>query len=378
MMTAVTRSDVIEKALELGYSDAGVTGVDPFPTQREWLSERGERYAWAPKMGLDLLQGTKPLAIYPEARSIIVLIEPYFRTAFPAALEAHFGRCYLEDDRVTKDGRYLRLQAFRAFLKEAGMETKVPFNLPHRLTATRAGLGTLGKNNFFYANRGARGGSWTMPYTIMVNREFPCDEPTMEYSCPDWCRNACIAACPTRAIESPGKLDPRRCIAYLSYYGEGLTPLELREPMGLWLYGCDRCQNVCPRNQAWLALPLPFNEKLAAREGDFSLSRLLSMDDRFYQDRVWPRMFYMSPKDLWRWKMNAARAMGNSRDRDYIPDLAGALRNEEDPRVRGMAAWALGSLGGAIARQILESRRSDHSDLVRREIGLALERDQGL
>ncbi|MCK9230665.1 MAG: HEAT repeat domain-containing protein [Syntrophales bacterium] len=376
-MAAITRNDIIEKALELGYSDAGVTGVDPFISQQERLAERGERYAWAPKMGLDLIKGTTPLAVYPEARSIIVLIEPYFRTAFPPALEAHFGRWYLEDDRVTKDGRYLRLQAFRAFLKKAGVESRVPFNLPHRLTSTRAGLGTLGKNNFFYANRGARGGSWTMPYTIMVDREFPCDEPTMEYTCPAWCRNACIAACPTRAIEAPGKLDPRRCIAYLSYYGEGPTPLELREPMRLRLYGCDRCQDVCPRNEAWLALSLPFNEKLAARENDFTLSRLLSMDDRFYRERVWPRMFYMSQDDLWRWKMNAARAMGNSRDRDYVPDLVEALRNEDDPRVRGMVAWALGQLGGAMARQILESRRSDDSDLVRGEVEGALETARG-
>ena len=39
--------------------------------------------------------------------------------------------------------------------------------------------------------------------------------------------------------------------------------MELREPMGLWVYGCDRCQNVCPRNAPWLARELPVNQKVA-------------------------------------------------------------------------------------------------------------------
>ncbi|MBW2407934.1 MAG: epoxyqueuosine reductase, partial [Deltaproteobacteria bacterium] len=47
--------------------------------------------------------------------------------------------------------------------------------------------------------------------------------------------------------------NPLRCIAYNSYYYKGITPLELREPMGTWVYGCDRCQEVCPPNQPWFS-----------------------------------------------------------------------------------------------------------------------------
>jgi epoxyqueuosine reductase len=45
------------------------------------------------------------------------------------------------------------------------------------------------------------------------------------------------------------------------------------------------------------------------------------MDAARFTSRVWPHMFYMSPNNLWKWKMNVARAMGNSRDDSYVTDL---------------------------------------------------------
>jgi epoxyqueuosine reductase len=85
-------------------------------------------------------------------------------------------------------------------------------------------------------------------------------------------------------------------------------------------------------------------------------------------------MFYMSDKDLWRWKMNIARAMGNSRDDEYLPDLLTAFRNNDDERVLGMMAWAIGRIGGSKAKKALNDLlpRSDGS--VREEILFALEK----
>jgi epoxyqueuosine reductase len=81
----------------------------------------------------------------------------------------------------------------------------------------------------------------------------------------------------------------------------------------------------------------------------FSPERILSMDKEYFSAYIWPRMFYMSPSDMWRWKMNAARAMGNSLDPVYVPDLVHALKNNDDERVRCMSAWALGRIGGTEA-----------------------------
>ncbi|HUW63498.1 MAG TPA: 4Fe-4S double cluster binding domain-containing protein [Spirochaetia bacterium] len=369
----LTKIDIIGRALKLGFADAGFTTVEPFAAQRDVLRERQELYAWAGLKGLDLMQGTEPGVVCPQAKTIVVLLENYFKEGFPAEMVGKFGRQYLDDDRMTKDRLFLRLQAFRTFLQEDGIESTVLRNLPHRLAAARAGLGTFGKNCLLFANRAVRQGSWVTAHAILIDHAFEPDVSTMEVGCPDWCRNACITACPTRALLGPRKIDPRRCISYLTYYGEGITPLELREPMGMWVYGCDHCQNVCPRNQPWLAQALPVNEKVAAMVPDFALERLLHMDLAHFEARVRPHMFYMPPQEMWRWQMNAARAMGNSRDTAFVPDLARALRENTDERVKGMAAWALGRVGGPGAKQALETACNQKGGLVAHEIREALE-----
>ncbi|MCG6908612.1 MAG: epoxyqueuosine reductase [Deltaproteobacteria bacterium] len=369
----LSKDDVRRHAASLGFEDIGFTGAEPFDDQRRILQERMEGYAWALEMGLDLVAGTDPRNILPEAKTIIVLMEAYFREGFPAAMERHFGRCYLDDDRVLKDRLARRIKSFRSFLRDNGIDSKVPFNLPHRLAAARAGMGTFGKNCLFYANKVAGRGSWVLPIAVVVDQAFAPDEPTIGLGCPDWCRNACITACPTGALKGSRRLDPRKCISYLTYYGKGITPLELREPMGLWVYGCDRCQNVCPRNAAWLARKLPQNAKVAAMQGDFSLSRLLHMDTAYFNKLIWPHMFYMNAKEIWRWQMNAARAMGNSLDAGYLVDLERAVRENADARVRGMAAWAMGRIGGAGARKALEGFLPEDDPQVEKEIMLALD-----
>ncbi len=341
----ITKNKIIDQAHKLGFEDIGFTTADSFDSQKKLLTERKEAYEWLTAVGFDLMAGTDPVSILPDAESIIVLMEVYFREAFPKELEVNFGRCYLNDDRMTKDGLTQRIKSFRSFLRENGINSKIPFHMPHRLAAARAGMGTFGKNCLFYSSRVAAQSSWVLPIAFVIDQKFKPDEPSLEVGCPKWCKNACLAACPTGALKGPRNIDPRKCISFLTYYGDGLTPLELREPMGLWVYGCDRCQNVCPRNAAWLANDLPINSKVADKAKNFELKRLLHMDRAYFEKNVWPHMFYMSPDDIWRWKMNVARVMGNSLNPTYVPDLKKAHNENEDPRVKSMTAWALERIG---------------------------------
>ena len=150
----INKNEIIEKAYECGFRDIGFTTADPFETQKELLQERYKDYEWAFRVGLDLIAGTDPKQILPQAKTIIVLMEVYFSQAFPASLERHFGRCYLDDDRITKDRLAKRIKAFRGFLKDSGIDSKVPFHLPHRVAAARAGLGTFGLNGLLITRKG--------------------------------------------------------------------------------------------------------------------------------------------------------------------------------------------------------------------------------
>ncbi|MFH1981664.1 MAG: 4Fe-4S double cluster binding domain-containing protein [Pseudomonadota bacterium] len=370
----LTNAQIVEKARALDFEDVGFTTAEPFDSQKKILADRSDAYAWVMAAGLDLVAGTDPRTVMPEARTIIVLMEVYFRQSFPPSMEPFFGRCYLDDDRATKNGLSLRIRAFRDFLREHGIRSKVPFHLPHRLAAARAGMGTFGKNCLFYSTAVARQSSWVLPIAVVVDAEFSPGSPTLEVGCPDWCKNVCLVACPTGALKGSRHIDPRRCISFLTYYGQGITPRDLREPMGLWIYGCDRCQNVCPRNAPWLAADLPPNPRVADKACDFELEKLLHMDRPYFEQRIWPHMFYMPPDELWRWKMNVARVMGNTLDPVYVPDLVRAFEENEDDRVRGMCAWALGRIGTDAARRALGDLRRHAQGTVAEEIAAALTR----
>ncbi|MBU0992147.1 MAG: epoxyqueuosine reductase [Proteobacteria bacterium] len=369
----ISKQDIIREAKKCGFEDTGFTTAAPFFDHKKVLEERKEEYAWAETVGLSLLSGTDPKTILPEAKTIIVVMEVYFRESYPKLMESHFGRCYLDDDRVTKNGLAQRIKAFRSYLRDNGINSKVPFNLPHRVAAARAGMGTFGKNCLFYSNKVARKGSWVLPIAFVIDQAFEADIPSVKMGCPDWCRNACIAACPTKALKGNGTIDPRKCISYLSYFGDGITPLEMREPMGLYVYGCDRCQNVCPRNLPWLANDFPMNQKVMGKASHFDLSSLLHMDTPYFKKNIWPHMFYMSENDIWRWKMNVARAMGNTNDPQYAGDLIQAFEKSEDDRVKGMIAWALGRLSGEKAKNALEKFRENSQNTVLQEIEAALD-----
>jgi epoxyqueuosine reductase len=363
-----------EKALELGFEDVGFTGVEPLDFYiREIESRPPEMYGWVQTEQFNTLRGASLGKKHDWARSLVVLIRNYHRRAFPPQMAGVIGRCYQVDERKEHGAEHQKILDFMKFLKEQGVRVRFDEELPARMSAARAGVVTYGKNCFVYARDSMRGASWLESTPFILDVDLEPDEPSIEVGCPKWCQNACIAACPTGALYSTKKMNPLRCIAFNSYYTNGITPLELREPMGTWVYGCDRCQEVCPRNQPWLNQNLPENGPLMQRAPDFALDTLLTMDDKHYVNKVWPLAFYISRKKAAKWQMNAARALGNQGDPDNVPLVAQSLNDSPHEIVRGMCAWSLGRLGGARAKAALEACRLKENGLVRKEIEQALE-----
>lgn len=362
-----------EEALDLGFEEAGFTGVEPLDLYIEEIHSRPEMYAWANTDFFSVVRGASPAVKHPWARSIVVLVRNYYTRRFPEELVGLFGRAYQVDERKVHREESARLLAFLGFLRGEGVEARFDEEVPARMTAARAGVVTYGKNCFVFARNSMKGASWLESIPLLLDSELEPDEPSIELDCPPNCKDRCIKACPTGAIYAPLKMNPLRCIAFNTYYGADLTPLELREPMGTWVYGCDACQEACPRNLPWMKQELPSNEDLESRAGDYRLTTLLRMDEPYYLERVWPRFFYMSRKRVDRWQMNAARALGNLADPDHVPVLVKSLAESPYPNVRAMSAWSLGRIGGARARGALENRLVIDDVQVAREIRQALE-----
>ena len=147
----LTKEEIITKAHELGFIDAGFTSADPFTTQREILESREEEYSWVTNSGIGILSGTDPFMKLSTAKSILVIIEPFLRESMPAKLEKYFGRCYLDDDRILRKRLTPRVVILIKYLASNGINLNLPGNLPDKNTAARAGLGTFGRNCLFFS-----------------------------------------------------------------------------------------------------------------------------------------------------------------------------------------------------------------------------------
>jgi epoxyqueuosine reductase len=173
----------------------------------------------------------------------------------------------------------------------------------------------------------------------------------------------CVAACPTGALEQGYTMEPRRCIAYLTIEHRSAIPTALRPQIDNWVFGCDVCQEVCPWNG-------DARDAAAAEWLAPSLADLVTLDRAAFDARyAGTAVTRTGRRGLVR---NAAVALGNSKNPAAVPALAKAML-DADPLVRGHAAWALGAIGGATARVLLEgARRREPSSEARAEIDGAL------
>ncbi len=234
--------------------------------------------------------------------------------------------------------RYIwdRLNALAAWLEaEApGCRTEAVADttpLLERDFARRAGLGWVGKNTMLIH---PRRGSFFFLGAVLTDLELVADEPFSTSHC-GTC-TACLDACPTKAFPEPFVLDATKCISYLTIELRTAIPLELREPMGNWLYGCDVCQDVCPWNDKRKDEPVAFPHDPDVAWLD--PVELLGLDATAFRERF-------KKTSLWRNRRagllrNAAIVLGNVGNELALPSLEKALTDEEEV-IRDAASWAI-------------------------------------
>jgi epoxyqueuosine reductase len=319
-----------------------------------------------------------PAVLVPGARSAVVVAMEYYNPDAAAAALADLSRGIVA--RYARNDDYHELMKERLIALQDWISAEL---LPvqgrayvdtgavlERELASRAGLGWFGRNTMLIQPR--RGSYWFLG-TILLDAELAYDEPFAKDHC-GTCA-ACLSACPTGALlgrDEAGapRMDARRCISYLTIELRGPIPRELRPLIGNRIYGCDICQEVCP----WNSFATPSTEAaFLAREG---LDGPLLIEWMTMTQAEFSARFKGSPikrakrRGLLR---NVAVALGNWGSPEAVPALAVAL-NDEEPLVRGHAAWALGRIGTEAARQALRGRDEVEGDAwVREEIGAALD-----
>ena len=334
-----------ERASGEGFAAVRIARLEPDPQQAErlrdfiaqgrhggmaWLAETQDRRA-------------SPLALWPEARTAIVLAQDYGQDLDPLARLQHGSSGVIASYALNRDYHGMvkgKLKRIAQWLKHrTKAEVKVFVDtapLMEKPLAQKAGLGWQGR----HTNLVSRDiGSWFFIGTILTMAEIEPDAPEID-RCGS-CR-ACLDACPTNAFPAPYELDARRCISYLTIEHDGHIAREFRESMGNRIYGCDDCLAVCPWNKFAQASR---EAKLVARQDLIapSLEELLALDDAGFRARFASSPVKRSGRD--RFIRNVLIAAGNSGDATLAPKAV-ALLDDPAAIVRAMAVWALSRLLG--------------------------------
>ncbi len=328
------------QAQEEGFAKMGVCAPDAIPQVAGRLNsyvEKGRhgQMAW---MAERMHWRGNPAALWPQARSVVMLAEPYTPMHDPLAVLQRRDRGAISvyaQNRDYHDTLKKRLKRLGRWLiaQEADAQIKVFVDtapVMEKPLAAAAGLGWQGK----HTNLVSRDlGNWFFLGAIFTTLDFAKDKAGRD-QCGS-CR-ACLDVCPTKAFPAPYQLDARRCISYLTIEHKGPVDLELRALLGNRIYGCDDCLAVCPWNKfAVEARDMGYHarEELKAPK----LAKLAMLDDAAF--RVF---FSKSPvKRIGRNRFvrNVLYAIGNSGDARLKP-VAAVLTGDMDATVAEAASWA--------------------------------------
>jgi len=326
-----------------GFAALGICAPDAVPEAAERLAAflndgRQGQMGW---MAERVEWRGSAAALWPEARSVIMLAEPYTPEGDPlavldqparAAISVYAqGKDYhdLVKRRLKRLGRWLLDQAGQGEAIKVFVDTAPVMEKP---LAQAAGLGWQGK----HTNLLSRGlGNWFFLGAIFTTLDLPKDAPEVSHcgSC-----TACLDICPTKAFPAPYQLDARRCISYLTIEHRGPVDVALRPLMGNRIYGCDDCLAVCPWNKfAQAATEIGYQPRVGAPE----LAELAGLDDAAFRARFAGSPIKRIGRD--RFIRNVLYAIGNS----GLPALRGVtlrLLDDPDPAVADAARWAVDRL----------------------------------
>ncbi|WP_132995506.1 tRNA epoxyqueuosine(34) reductase QueG [Sporanaerobacter acetigenes] len=335
---------IIQKSQEVGIDIIGFTDSGRLDDLKDYLYERRENNRETEFEEKDLEKRVDPKSIFPHCKSIIVVGISYnvdFNEKVDFELKGKISKSSWGEDyhRVVKD-------RIEKLIDE--IEKEIEFNyisfvdtgpLVDRELARKAGVGWYGKNCSIINDKY---GSFIFIGYILTDLDIESDNPILS-QCGDC--NLCLRACPTGALEAPYKFNPKKCISYLTQTKDEI-PYELREKMGIKVYGCDTCQIVCPKNKS--ALNSKNNEFVPVNtKGYIDIEEIFNMSNSEFKKK------YGSMAGSWRGKnilkRNCIIAIGNMKDVNNIEFLEKALK-DPSPMIRQYAAWAIKKIKKAQGR----------------------------
>jgi epoxyqueuosine reductase len=365
-MAEMLKERIVENANALGFDAVRFASADAVQGADEALDaflaeNRQGDMAWLARTAD---RRKAPRALWPEARSVILLGLNYGRGGDPLAVLKERSRGAISiyaQGADYHDVLKAKLKPLAARVQAlAGGEAKIFVDtapVMEKPLAARAGLGWQGK----HTNLVSRDfGSWLFIGSIFSTVEIEPDVPEEDHC--GTCRR-CLDVCPTHAFTAPYQIDARACISYLTIEHTGHIARRFRAAMGNRIFGCDDCLAVCPWNKFASA---GHEAKLGVRaESDNPpLAELLTLDDAGFRARFRGTPIKRTGRD--RFLRNVLIAAGNSGDVSLVPPVEARL-DDASPLVRAMAVWALARLAPVRFRALRVTHANDPDPAVRSE-----------
>lgn len=341
-LTTLTE-DIQQWAKELGFQQAGITGVDL--GEHEQYLQRWLDAGYHGSMEYMARHGSKrsrPNELVPDTLRVISLRMDYLSAdTQPLEVLNSPEKAYISRYTLGRDYHKLirkRLAQLAKRIEESvagGSYRAFVDSAPvlERAIAEQAGLGWIAKNTMLI---NADAGSWFFLGEIYTDLPLPETTPQSGKHC-GTCTE-CLDICPTKAFTGPFELDARRCISYLTIEHKGSIDPELRPLMGNRIFGCDDCQLCCPWNK--------FAQ--ATGETDFQPRHGLQ-DAEIVELMLWDEATFLSKTEgsairrigYERWLRNVAVALGNAPYSDAVQTALMQRQDHPSDLVREHVTWAL-------------------------------------
>ncbi len=351
---------IMDKSKELNIDMIRFTDSSPLIDIKDFIIER-ENLGYSTEFEeKDIERRINPKIILPDCKSIIAIALSYnikYNENLNTDLKGKLSRCSwgLDYHKVLNN-------KMKKLIEE--MEKKVKFNysyfadtgpLVDREIAKKSGLGYYGKNCTIINEKF---GSFIFLGYILTDLDIEEDGIIEGYNCGEC--NLCLKACPTGALEAPYRLNPKKCISYLTQT-KGDIPYEQRKKMGINVYGCDVCQLVCPKNK--YAEESSNKEFLPLRtKGYIDIKELFKISNREFKNE------YGNMAGSWvgrnTLRRNAIIALGNMKKGENVSFLKELLSlNNIDFNLRKYIYWSLLNIDKKLGKEIIGDGIKDRIDI---------------
>jgi len=238
-----------QKAGELGFNICGIARVrglvENVVRLRDWIEAgMNDKMAY---LARDLDKRIDPGRVFSGAKSLVVTGLSYYSDVLQRDPEAPLLSRYTygADYHGVVTGKLNRLLEWIQIVRPgvSGRAFSDNSSILEKPWGQEVGLGWQGRHSILINKKI---GSMFFIGILILDTELEYDKPCTEDYC-GTCRQ-CIEACPTGAINENRTIDARRCIANLTIENRGPIPAEFVPHLGKRIFGCDRCQEVCPWN----------------------------------------------------------------------------------------------------------------------------------